>query len=243
VGVFLMIALLRTYFNIPLSKLLLLFYAIVVVLTAFAPDSFIPVAFDSGGVTTGPITVPFIMALGAGMASIRKDKHSSDASFGLVALCSIGPILSVLILSICYRPEATSSETVLAEIVTTKDAFLEFFRAIPHYCEEVLLALLPIVGVFVLYQLILVSHLCLVNQVALLSALFFGQPPDLSLKHLLRILLVRLLRIHLPQCFKHRQPVNLILNLLFGFKCSHTFFTELYYIQFCLSNIVSYFIL
>ena len=154
VGVFLMIALLRTYFNIPLSKLLLGFYAIVVVLTAFAPDSFIPVAFDSGGVTTGPITVPFIMALGAGMASIRKDKHSSDASFGLVALCSIGPILSVLILSICYRPEATSSETVLAEIVTTKDAFLEFFRAIPHYCEEVLLALLPIVGVFVLYQLI-----------------------------------------------------------------------------------------
>ena len=154
VGVFLMVSLLRTYFDIPLSRLLLIFYGGVIALTFFAPDSFIPVAFDSGGVTTGPITVPFIMALGAGMASIRKDKHSSDASFGLVALCSIGPILSVLLLSICFRPEATSTETVLPEVLTTMDAFVAFFHAVPHYCAEVLVALLPIVGVFVLYQLI-----------------------------------------------------------------------------------------
>lgn len=154
VGAFLVVALLRTYFDIPLSRLLLGFYAVVIVLACFAPRDFVPVAFDSGGVTTGPITVPFIMALGAGMASIRKDKHSSDASFGLVALCSIGPILSVLILSICFQPEAASGETVLPEIVTTMDAFLAFFRALPHYCTEVLVALIPIVGVFVLYQLI-----------------------------------------------------------------------------------------
>ena len=64
------------------------------------PENILAVAFDSGGVTTGPMTVPFIMALGVGIASIRNDKHAGDDSFGLVALCSIGPILAVLILGL-----------------------------------------------------------------------------------------------------------------------------------------------
>ena len=154
VGLFLVVALLRTALGIPLSRLLLLFYLAVFVLAAFAPADFIPAAFDSGGVTTGPITVPFIMALGIGMVSIRSDKKSSDDSFGLVALCSIGPILSVLILSICYEPSATTTETVIREIVDTRDAIREFVTAFPHYAKEVLIALLPVVGVFVVFQLI-----------------------------------------------------------------------------------------
>ena len=154
VGLFLVVALLRTAFGIPLSRLLLLFYLAVFVLAAFAPADFIPAAFDSGGVTTGPITVPFIMALGIGMVSIRSDKKSSDDSFGLVALCSIGPILSVLILSICYEPSATTTETVIRDIVDTRDAIREFVTAFPHYAKEVLIALLPVVGVFVVFQLI-----------------------------------------------------------------------------------------
>lgn len=154
VGLFLVVALLRTALGIPLSRLLLLFYLAVFVLAAFAPADFIPAAFDSGGVTTGPITVPFIMALGIGMVSIRSDKKSSDDSFGLVALCSIGPILSVLILSICYEPSATTTETVIRDIVDTRDAIREFFTAFPHYAKEVLIALLPVVGVFVVFQLI-----------------------------------------------------------------------------------------
>ena len=154
VGLFLLVSLLRTALGIPLSRLLLLFYLAVFVLAAFAPADFIPAAFDSGGVTTGPITVPFIMALGIGMVSIRSDKKSSDDSFGLVALCSIGPILSVLILSICYEPSATTTETVIRDIVDTRDAIREFVTAFPHYAKEVLIALLPVVGVFVVFQLI-----------------------------------------------------------------------------------------
>lgn len=153
VGLFLVVSLLRTVFGIPLSRLLLVFYSVVFVLAAFAPADFIPAAFDSGGVTTGPITVPFIMALGIGMVSIRSDKKSSDDSFGLVALCSIGPILSVLILSICFEPQATTTETVIRDIVDTRDAIREFVLALPHYGEEVLIAILPVIGVFIVFQL------------------------------------------------------------------------------------------
>lgn len=56
------------------------------VLAFWVPDSFLAVAFDSGGVTTGPITVPFIMALGLGLTAVRGDKGAEDDSFGLVAL-------------------------------------------------------------------------------------------------------------------------------------------------------------
>ena len=93
VGAFLVVALLRILFGIALPPLLFSFYILVFVLAMFVPENFLAVAFDSGGVTTGPMTVPFIMALGVGIASIRNDKHAGDDSFGLVALCSIGPIL------------------------------------------------------------------------------------------------------------------------------------------------------
>ena len=92
VGLFFVLALLRTIFKIRLSLLLILFYIAVFIFSAFVPNEFVSVAFDSGGVTTGPITVPFIMALGVGLASIRGDSDAQDDSFGLVALCSIGPV-------------------------------------------------------------------------------------------------------------------------------------------------------
>lgn len=154
VGVFLAIAMLRTRKGIPLSKMLVVFYAIIIVLAFFAPAEFVPTAFDSGGVTTGPITVPFIMALGAGMATMRGDKHSGEDSFGLVSLCSIGPILSVLILSICYNPTPETTETVIPVVETTTEAFAQFVHALPEYAEEVLIAILPSVLMFVVFQLI-----------------------------------------------------------------------------------------
>ena len=154
VGFFLMIAMWRIRKSIPLSRLLLVFYIGIIVLAFFVPNTFVPTAFDSGGVTTGPITVPFIMALGAGMASKSKNKHSGEDSFGLVSLCSVGPILSVLILSICFQPKAETSQAVITVSETTSEAFKQFVHAFPEYCEEVLVALLPIVGVFILYQAI-----------------------------------------------------------------------------------------
>ena len=155
VGAFLVLAALRVRFGIPLRRLLLVFYAIVFALAALAPSNFIPVSFDSGGVTTGPITVPFIMALGLGIASSRSDQNSSSDSFGLISLCSIGPILAVLLLGILYRPEeADTSMSVIPEIATTADAGREFLHAFPDFFHEVAVALLPIAGLFVVFQLL-----------------------------------------------------------------------------------------
>ncbi len=155
VGIFLVIAEVRMLLKVPLSYLLLGFYIIVFGLAFVAPDSFIPVSFDSGGVTTGPITVPFIMALGIGMASVRSDKNSTGDSFGLISLCSIGPILSVLILGICFKPEsAVYTPVAITDLETTKDAALEFVKALPLYAEEVAFALIPIAILFVLFQVI-----------------------------------------------------------------------------------------
>ena len=88
VGIFMMLAIARMFFRIPLNLLLFVFYGIVFFAAAFTPSSFIPVSFDSGGVTTGPVTVPFIMSMGVGLAALRSDRHSGGDCFGLVALCS-----------------------------------------------------------------------------------------------------------------------------------------------------------
>lgn len=104
VGAFLMVAILRIIFKRSLSTILMLFYlllfALALMLSEQGKSALLPMAFDSGGVTTGPITVPFIMALGVGISSVLGDRHSQENSFGLVALCSIGPILAVLVLGL-----------------------------------------------------------------------------------------------------------------------------------------------
>ena len=154
VGAFLSLAMIRAKKNIALNKLLLIFYGLVAVLSIFVSENFIPTAFDSGGVTTGPITVPFIMALGVGMASLNSKKGSQENSFGLVCLCSIGPILSVLILSICFQPKPETSQTVIPLVETSADAFRAFLGEFPKYIEEVLVAFLPILAMLVIFQLI-----------------------------------------------------------------------------------------
>lgn len=155
VGFFLMVAILRTVFQIPLSRMLVVFYLLVFVLAFFAPRDFIAVAFDSGGVTTGPITVPFIMALGFGMASIRGDDGSREDSFGLVSLCSIGPILAVLLLGIFYNPTSAGYEkTISPDIQTTADLAKAFGAGFPTYLKEVAIALAPILVCVLIFQLI-----------------------------------------------------------------------------------------
>ncbi|MCI8914111.1 MAG: DUF1538 domain-containing protein [Lawsonibacter sp.] len=155
VGLFLVIAAMRIRNGIPLRRLLLLFYFVVFALAFLAPRNFIPVSFDSGGVTTGPITVPFIMSLGLGIASTRSDKNSASDSFGLISLCSIGPILCVLLLGIIYQPqEAASHLSIIPTIPDTANAAQFFITAFPTYFEEVARALLPIAGMFLVFQAI-----------------------------------------------------------------------------------------
>ena len=157
VGFFLVLALVRMLFGIQLSHMLLVFYAVVFTLAYFVPGDFLAVAFDSGGVTTGPMTVPFIMALGVGISAIRSDKRAADDSFGLVALCSIGPILAVLVLSMIYRPDVNAMSTasepiqIMDDTVQMWHAFMEEF---PAYMKEIAVSLLPIIVFFFLFQLI-----------------------------------------------------------------------------------------
>lgn len=153
VGVFMVIGSMRTLIQVKLSYLLLFFYGLVFLLAVFTPNSFIPAAFDSGGVTTGPMTVPFIMAFGIGMASLRSDKNSGDDSFGLVGLCSIGPILMVLLLGFFFEPSASAEENIIPVITTTRDAFLIYLHSLPEYGKEVAVSLCPIIVMFILFQL------------------------------------------------------------------------------------------
>ncbi len=154
VGVFLLLTELRMVLHIPLSYTLVAFYGLTFILAALAPSSFIPAAFDAGGVTTGPITVPFIMALGVGMASVRSDRNSSSDNFGLIAMCSVGPILAMLLLGLFYPMDGASyAAAVPAEAADTREAALLFLRSLPAYIREVSVALLPILGIFLLFQL------------------------------------------------------------------------------------------
>ncbi len=155
VAVFLVVAILRMLLGIPLSRLLVGLYLLLFVLTAFVPGDFLAVAFDSGGVTTGPMTVPFIMAFGIGISAIRSDRHAADDSFGLVALCSIGPILAVLILGMIYKPGTAEAVSEAIPVVdNTVDLWRMFSDEFPKNFEEIALSVLPIIVFFGAMQLI-----------------------------------------------------------------------------------------
>lgn len=158
VGVFLVVAFLRMLFGIPLPPLLLIFYTGIFILAFFVPRDFLSVAFDSGGVTTGPMTVPFIMALGIGISSIRSDRHAADDSFGLVALCSIGPILAVMILGMIYNPqEASYIPPVIPEIENSVHLWKLFAVEFPTYMKEIAIALLPVIVFFLIFQILVLK--------------------------------------------------------------------------------------
>lgn len=158
VGVFLVVAFLRMLIGIALPPLLLIFYIFIFVLAFFVPEDFLSVAFDSGGVTTGPMTVPFIMALGIGISSIRSDRHAADDSFGLVALCSIGPILAVMILGMIYNPqEAAYMPPVIPEIENSAQLWRLFAVELPTYMKEIAVSLLPIFLFFLVFQLLVLK--------------------------------------------------------------------------------------
>ena len=104
VGLFIVMALVRMFLKIPLFYVLLGSYLLVLILSLFTPSQYLAVALDSGGVTTGPMTVPFILALGVGVAAtVRRKGSVAEDSFGFVALASVGPIIAVLLLGVIFR--------------------------------------------------------------------------------------------------------------------------------------------
>ena len=153
VGLFLMVCMVRILLGFALRWLLLAFYAAVFLLAFRSDPGFLSVSFDSGGVTTGPMTVPFIMALGVGVASIRSDEKAKDDSFGLVALCSIGPILAVMLLGLLYPGSTGSTTMAVEEFAQSTQIGWSYLEAIPEYMVEVLTALAPIFVFFLLFQM------------------------------------------------------------------------------------------
>lgn len=153
VGIFLTLAVIRIVFHISISTILMALYITVIALSFFVPEQFLAVAFDSGGVTTGPIAVPFIMAMGLGLTCVRSDADAANDSFGLVALSSIGPILAVMVLGCFFNPEeACYIASDAATVSTTRDVMYVLVTELPHYMKEVLISILPVVVVFIVFQ-------------------------------------------------------------------------------------------
>ena len=154
VGVFLLIAVLRIILGWNLKYLMIGFYAVAFILSFFLPEGFKTLAFDSGGVTTGPMTVPFIMSIGAGVSAAKTSADNRDDSFGITGLCSIGPIISVLVLGIVMGVEGGSYiPSVMTPIADTREGIVQYAEGFAKYAPEVLAALLPIAVFALIFQI------------------------------------------------------------------------------------------
>lgn len=158
VGLFLVLAVLKIIFKKDLSFMLMFFYMLMFAFASLVILSgngdFLSLSFDSGGVTTGPITVPFIMALGVGVASTIGGRNASENSFGLIALCSIGPILAVLILGATMKGDIPYADP---DYNVNPDFWNTFFKTLGSVSKEVLLALGLIVVFFMIIELIFIK--------------------------------------------------------------------------------------
>lgn len=154
VGIFLSLAAIRILYQIDLKKFIIIFYGIILVLMFFVDSKMIPVAFDSGGVTTGPMSVPFIIAMGIGFSVARSRKQSKDDSFGLVAMCSIGPILIVLLFSLLINGDMTYEYNISKELVDFSELSNVYINQILPTIRDVTLSLLPILLLFTIFNLI-----------------------------------------------------------------------------------------
>ncbi|GHU63600.1 membrane protein [Clostridia bacterium] len=155
-GVFLVLAMLRILFNISMAKLLSGCYIGALILGIFVtrnnPEYF-AVSFDAGGVTTGPFAIPFILALGVGVSAVRGGKNTQSDGFGLAALCSIGPIYAVMILSFFYgRSDSAMTPAEVPDVTTIPGLFGEFMHELPHHMYSILLAVVPLIALFLIFQ-------------------------------------------------------------------------------------------
>jgi hypothetical protein len=153
VGLFLSIATMRIVYQIDLKIILLLSYGLVILLMFLVDKQMIPISFDAGGVTTGPMSVPFIIAMGLGFSKSRSRKESKNDSFGLVALCSIGPILMVLIMSLFMSNNMDYIYNISTEITNMSDLLNSYLVIIIPTLKDVFLSLLPILILFITFNL------------------------------------------------------------------------------------------
>ncbi len=153
-GIFLIIGVIRILFNRPINTLLMIGYLGVFILVYFADKGYVPMAFDSSGVTTGLMTVPFIMAIGRGIASSHGNKNNQNDSFGLVGLVCIGPIIFVLLMGIIA---GVSPEVVSVDAMPVTNVFLALLKEMGSTAFSISLVLVPILIFFFFYQLVLIK--------------------------------------------------------------------------------------
>ena len=158
VALFLTVAVLRVVFGFDLSKLFFILYLVVFALAFCTKPEYLAVSFDSGGVTTGPVTVPFIIALGVGIASVKKGADSETDSFGFVGLCSVGPIIAVAIMGMLAKGDASYEATAIPEIDHFGEVIAVYLKSFPAFFEEVWLALSPIIGVYLFFQVVFLKR-------------------------------------------------------------------------------------
>ena len=155
IGLFITIGLLRTVLNLSIKWTLFISYTILFAVAMFAPNSFIGIAFDSGGATTGPMTVPFIMALGLGVSSVRQD---DDNSFGLTGICSVGPVMAVIIYSIILQNSPEGITAVTNQLSSEEgSAVINFGAVVANTIKESAISILPLLGLFIVFQFTLIK--------------------------------------------------------------------------------------
>ncbi len=152
VGVFLVVATLRILFRWPLGRLLVVLYLAAFIFASFSLD-YVSVAFDAAAITTGPITVPFLLAVGAGFASIMAGRNANEDTFGICAVCSVGPILAVLLLGLFFDPSNNSYITQPdTSVAGARELVALFGHGLIDTFFEVVMILLPIVVIFLVFQ-------------------------------------------------------------------------------------------
>ena len=156
VGLFLAVAIIQIIFNIKLKYILLVGYGIILIMAFFVDPAFLPVAFDAGGVTTGAMSVPFIMSIGAGIAAISSQKSGNNNSFGLMSVCSMGPVIVVMIIGLIMGIDNTTYVPEIAESFTNSQEMGQLYlSSLPEYMADVGMGLVPILLFFFLFQLIM----------------------------------------------------------------------------------------
>lgn len=153
-GIFLLLSTLRTIFRWSIKTMLIISYSVALLLCAFAPVNFLPLAFDTMGVTTGSVSVPFIMSFGLGICAVRGGKNNQEDGFGLIALASIGPVIAILIVSMFIGGSATSDATIVSCATTSSELFASLSSNLLSYLKEVFIVIIPIFVFFLLYNFI-----------------------------------------------------------------------------------------
>lgn len=152
VGISFLLACIRILRKWNYNLLLILFCLLMIGISLFSPKEFLGVAFDSGGVTTGALSVPFIMSLSRGLSAFRTDKAKKEDAFGLIALCSIGPIIMVLLLGIIYHPITSYDDISFIANPTFVEVIKTYIHSIPMYAKQILISISPIIVLFFIFN-------------------------------------------------------------------------------------------